>query len=324
MSHVRLLLRRPMGEDEFWRLVDVLEGSSDEDAVARLVEALRAQGRRRAVAFAERLAVVLHDLDREVLATRPVRWSDDDEDDDPIPLSDDSFLYLRADVVAHGREMVAAVLADPDVLLEHRWDDGEALLYAADEAAGREIETRVSYETGSNAAHWSARYEADDVPFVPPVVALSVADLSQPVEVETHGADGSHRQEVTYLPPDWLHRRTEAAVQTGLGEAVGDVAVLPEDSADAWLEVRLGLGTRWDLTPRVEPGAAQEWGEGTVTRVQVELPGDEVAALPRADQTTLLLSAAATCVLAVLPPDHGARPRLQDVAAAGRPLLPGS
>ncbi len=323
MSPVRLL-RRPLREDEFWRLVDVLEGSSDEDAVARLVEALRARGRRTAVAFAERLAIVLHDLDREVLANRPVRWSDDQEDDDPIPLSDDSFLYLRADVVAHGREMVARVLADPDVLLLHRWDDGEALLYAADEAAGRDIETRVSYETGANEAHWSPRDTADDGPFVPPVVVVSVADLAQPIEVEMHGADGSHRQEVTYLPPDWLHRRTETAVQTGLREAVGDVAVLPADSADAWLEVRLAIGTRWALDPRVEAGAAREWGDGRVTRVHVELVGDQVSTLARTDQATLLLSMAATCVLAVLPPGHGARARLQDVAAAGRPLLPGS
>ncbi|MFC8190108.1 DUF4240 domain-containing protein [Cellulomonas sp. NPDC057328] len=318
------LLRRPLREDEFWRLIDVLGGSSDDEAVERLTEALRARGRRTAIAFAERLAIVLHDLDREVLADQPVRWSDDDEDDDPIPLSDDSFLYLRADVVARGREMVERVLADPEVLLQHRWDDGEALLYAADEAAGRDIETRVSYETGSNEAHWSRRDVADDDPFVPPVVAVSVADLSQPVEVETHGADGSHRQEVTYLPPDWLHRRTETAVHTGLREAVGDVAVLPQDSPDAWLEVRLGLGTRWDLAPRVESGAAQAWGDGTVTRVHVELPGDEVSALPRTDHVTLLLSVAATCVLAVLPPGHEARPRLQGVATAGRPLLPGS
>ncbi|MEV6596600.1 DUF4240 domain-containing protein [Actinoplanes sp. NPDC051346] len=54
-------------------------------------------------------------------------WFDDPEDEAPIPLSDDSFLYLRAGIVANGKAVVERVLADPAVLLTRRWDDGEAL-----------------------------------------------------------------------------------------------------------------------------------------------------------------------------------------------------
>lgn len=62
----------------------------------------------------------------------------------PDPLSDDSFPYLRADIVAKGKDVVQQLLADPAMLLTRSWDDGEALLYAADEAADDEIETKFS------------------------------------------------------------------------------------------------------------------------------------------------------------------------------------
>ena len=57
-------------------------------------------------------------------------------------------------MVAAGRHEVAAVLADPLHLRTRLWDDGEALLYVADGAAGEDVATAVSYETGSNVAHW--------------------------------------------------------------------------------------------------------------------------------------------------------------------------
>src|SRR3954453_18954647 len=97
---VMRLLRRPMAENDFWKLIAVMNGDVDEDAVARLSEALSSRRRRDVVAFQERLALALFELDRRELARQPVRFTDDPPDEDPIPLSDDVFLYLRAGIVA--------------------------------------------------------------------------------------------------------------------------------------------------------------------------------------------------------------------------------
>jgi hypothetical protein len=143
-----------MGEDEFWTLIDLAGGS-----VGGL-DALRAElgrlKRRDVVRFQERLAQVLFDLDREVLARQPVCFDDDEDDEDPpLPLSDDSFLYLRCGLVLRGRDTVTAVLAEPAILATGRWPDGEELLYLADEVVDDDIDTKYDYETGSNEAHWT-------------------------------------------------------------------------------------------------------------------------------------------------------------------------
>lgn len=150
-----LTAAQALPEEEFWELIDVLGGSSDPEAVQRLTSVLRARGEDTTRRFAERLAERLHHLDREALFRRPVRWSDDPPWMRSIPLSADTFLYLRADIVARGRETYEAVLADPAVLDSRVWDDGEALLRVADQAAGKRLETQYSYETGSNDEHWS-------------------------------------------------------------------------------------------------------------------------------------------------------------------------
>lgn len=143
-----------MSLDEFWELIGVLEGASDEAAMDRLASALRARGDNSAEAFAERLAERLYRLDTERHFRQQVRWSDA-PGAAPIPLSEDTFLYLRAGVVARGKATYEAVLADPARLSSGLWDDGEFLLTAANDAAGEVIETAFSYETGSNEQRWS-------------------------------------------------------------------------------------------------------------------------------------------------------------------------
>lgn len=179
-----------MPEDEFWRFIAVPDRSTDADAVERLTAALRAGGRRKAVGFAERLAATLYELDREVSCHQPVRWFDEPADEPPIPLSDDSFLYLRAAVVAQGRAVLERVLADPAALLTRPWDDGEALLYAAEDAAGGEIETKFSYETGSDEEHWS-RDDVDPETHETPIVAVLLSDLSHPIVEGAAAAGGT-------------------------------------------------------------------------------------------------------------------------------------
>jgi hypothetical protein len=85
------LPRRTMPADEFWTLIEQLDGSVGEEAIERLVTALGAGGKRTAIGFAERLAATLYGLDREVLFRQEVRWTDA-LDDAPIPLTDDGFL----------------------------------------------------------------------------------------------------------------------------------------------------------------------------------------------------------------------------------------
>jgi len=140
-----------MDDGAFWALIAVMGERTDEDAVQRLTAALQARGSKAARPFAERLVRVLYDLDREVLFRQPVRFDDEepeglaDADVEPIPLSDDSFLYLRAGIVARGRSVHEQVLADPEVLQRGTWPECEELLYVADEVAGVEIGTKISY-----------------------------------------------------------------------------------------------------------------------------------------------------------------------------------
>jgi len=311
------LFRRVLPEDEFWQLISLLQGSAREEAVGRLTDELRAGGRRQAAAFAERLAATLHDLDREALFRQPVRWSDDPEDAEPIPLSDDTFLSLRAAVVAQGKAVVDEVLADPAALRKRRWDDGEALLYAAEEAVGKEIATKHSYETGSNAEHWSPA----DLPAGPrPLVAVLLSDLLQPIEAY---ADEAMTVELAFhawplwFPMDVLEAasdRVDALVRAGGG--------LPASPAAEQIQISVGMGDAWQVVPDIEWDATDDTGMGQVVKVEVRMPQDRVRAWNRADQQAALLSLIASCCLAVLPERHGSRPGLRDAAAEGAHLLP--
>ncbi|MFN8074318.1 MAG: DUF4240 domain-containing protein [Kineosporiaceae bacterium] len=147
-------VHRSMGEDQFWALIAQMHGDADQAGVASLVHALDRLPAPEVAAFQERLASVLFDLDRRDLCERTVRFEGDDPGSPLIPLMDDSFLYLRAGLVARGRDTVAAVLANPRLLDEGEWPEGESLLYVAEDVLGGRIETEVSYETGSNEAQW--------------------------------------------------------------------------------------------------------------------------------------------------------------------------
>ena len=69
-----MLIAHPLlPEDEFWSFIALLEGAVDDDGIERLTDALDQAGAATAVAFAERLAAVLFDLDREALVDQPVR-----------------------------------------------------------------------------------------------------------------------------------------------------------------------------------------------------------------------------------------------------------
>ncbi len=316
-----------MSPDEFWTLIDLLDGGTGDADLERLTGALRALGRRRARAFQERLAQVLFDLDREVIADQPVRYVDQEPDDEPIPMSDDAFLYVRAEVVARGRAAYEAVLADPTELVRSLWTgEAEGLLYAADEVAGDDVDTRVSYETASNTRHWSPPVEPEreawDVG--PRPVVVDCRDLSRPLTGERPLPDGTSVPIVQYGQPGWLRYEESYELTVALSRPVAVHGGLPPDVGAASLDVRIDVGDRWSPTPAVGPPTVDEEADrGTVRPVTVAVPHEVGASWTADERRRALLALGASCVLAVLPAEHGAVDELRALHRAGADLLPG-
>lgn len=151
-----------LSNGQFWELIRLLQGRVTDASLERLKRELATRPPSQIIGFADRLAEALHRLDRRELARQPVRHLDGGgASHQPIPLSDDAFLYARCAVVAAGEEMYRRVDSDP-ASFAGAWDlhDAESLLYAAEEVyeevTGEEWdhEEPVSYESGSNKAGW--------------------------------------------------------------------------------------------------------------------------------------------------------------------------
>lgn len=151
----------PLDAKRFWELIDILE--RDASNASALMSAVSALPPDDIVGFAEALADALFALDRP-------EFTDDPDDADQIPMSEDVFLHFRCSVVAGGRAAFERVL-DEGVLRERDWEDdgaGEQLLSVApvafERATGREWDhaTHVSYETGSNREAWGTRRSLQD------------------------------------------------------------------------------------------------------------------------------------------------------------------
>ncbi|MEI4273452.1 DUF4240 domain-containing protein [Klenkia sp. LSe6-5] len=297
----------PLPEDEFWQLIALLDGQPVGEPVLRLTAELERRGPRTSRAFAERLALVLFELDREALADRTIRWADA-PDEPPIPLSDDSFLYLRAAVVAAGRDAVAAAIADPTSLERRPWDDGEELLYVAGDH-----ETSVSYETGSNEAHWSPRPAYDEHGRQP--VALLVKDATETVE----GWEPDGTPMVMELFARWVDDEVTWQVVGDLCSAVTEGGGLPEPDLDQ-LVVTIRFADEPDSGTAVAPRVQDEFG-GLVTEGTRTFPRATGVAWTGADVATALRALGAEVLLACLPDDHGGRPALDSWATTGRHLL---
>ncbi|MFM6850063.1 MAG: DUF4240 domain-containing protein [Terrabacter sp.] len=308
------LLRRAMREDEFWDLIDLMEGEADEAAVARLGSALEQAGKRRARAFQERLATVLHDLDREVLATQPVRFEDEDEDDELIPLSDDTFLYLRAGIVTRGRDVVASVIAQPDLLAAGRWPECEELLYVAEEVVDDDIDTKVSYESASNEAHWSPRESGPEPGWSPPAVLVEGHDLDEPLEGERVGADGSTEPLVAFMPPSYLPLQAFFDASHAVDDVVKRHGGIPEDFGAPVLLAAVEFAAEAG-EPTVGPGRSDLFDEDVI-RSSVRVTHVEARAWPKSERRSRILALAAQATLQGLPAGHPARPELEALAGA--------
>lgn len=142
-----------MNENAFWQLIEACSPSVPDPEGDELAAALTAHLMNgpvhEVVGFAEQLSWALYRLDRK-------EYGDG--------LSGDQFLYTRAAVVAAGREEFERVLRDPERFTPYA--DGlvwaEALLYVPDHTYEHltgdawDRGTRYSYESGSNAAGWTA------------------------------------------------------------------------------------------------------------------------------------------------------------------------
>lgn len=151
-----------MPEAEFWELIEVLDGGDTEDDFVRLSEVLSGRPVEDLVAFDARLTLSLYALDDEC---RLLRY----RDDDPYGMgfvSDDVFLYARADVVCLGKDAWDSAIADSRLPVRMSDGIGELLLYVAldasvaqgmEEYAIWDLEAErysLSYESGSNPSGW--------------------------------------------------------------------------------------------------------------------------------------------------------------------------
>ncbi|MER7009617.1 DUF4240 domain-containing protein [Dactylosporangium sp. NPDC000555] len=311
------LLRRPMAENDFWKLIAVMNGDVDEEAVARLTEALSGRRRRDVIAFQERLALALFELDRQELARQPVRFTDDPPDEDPIPLSDDVFLYLRAGIVARGRAVWQAVLAEPSLLAADTWDECEDLLYVADEVTGDDIDTKVSYETGSNERYWPVSGEPDREPWDRGhrLVYVECRDLANPIHGENIHADGSTEPFVSYLPPKYVPWNLVEELVMMFSKVVTLNGGLPAEVGAVQLVVTIDFGDDQQLEPVVgEPAEDDEYHVGMVRPVHVTVDAAEARHWTTDVKRSQLSMLTALCVLAALPEQHPARPDLMRIA----------
>jgi hypothetical protein len=143
-----------MDEPAFWTLIHLVDPETVEDDEYEAVEPLIDELANRSVAeienFEEHLAQRLYALDGRRYAEQAGESSN----------SGDGFLYARCFVVAHGEAHYRRVLADPTLMPKSSAEWCEALITVGPTALERatggtgEIETSVSYETGSNQAQW--------------------------------------------------------------------------------------------------------------------------------------------------------------------------
>lgn len=143
-----------MTESDYWALIEridneALRAGDEETALEPLEDSLRELSDDALRQFQEHLAQSLFKLDGKVYADNAGKSGQ----------SGDGFLYSRCFVVGCGRSTFDATLADP-ILMPKSLDHWlESILYCAvevlaDRLDDAEIETTVSYETGSNEAQW--------------------------------------------------------------------------------------------------------------------------------------------------------------------------
>lgn len=156
--------KRMMPAGDFWALIGLLDWSKTGDdaaVLAPLVGALTKLTKPSLKHFAERLAYCLYALDTRAHAQCIGSESYVDEESH---FSSDLFLYTRCAVVANGKGVYEAALANPQCMPKDL--EFEALLGAARSAWEAKMDSDFDYETGcryesfSNLAGWAKEVAA--------------------------------------------------------------------------------------------------------------------------------------------------------------------
>jgi hypothetical protein len=150
--------------DDFWKLIAQVDhrllhrgDGYDEAALRPLIDALAVLEKPELQSFQDHLAQALYGLDGRA-------YFDASAD---AAGTDDSFLHVRCFVVAMGQETYQRTLRDPRLMPKTIGQWCEPLLYAAQSAwrqeTGKDVDfdTKVSFESGSNGALWSAEKDND-------------------------------------------------------------------------------------------------------------------------------------------------------------------
>lgn len=310
-----------MPEVRFWGLIAVMGGQADDDAVARLAQALLPYPRKDVIAFQEQLARVLYTLDREELADQPVRFTGDSPCGNPTPLNDDTFLYLRAGIVASGRDRYLAVLADPSLLASGEWDECEKLLYVAEGIIGDAIDTTVPYETGSNEQFWPLRPEpacGERYQDGPGTVRVDLRDLSEPIEGGGVHPDGLTDYFQYYPPPEYIDSDLVSELSTTFANLIAANGGLSTELAVEHVVVVIEFGPSWRLQPLVsEPIEDRFLDLGTIREVCIGACSDVAQMWSYQILRKALFALAARCLLSILPEGHAALPDLQRIYQQG-------
>lgn len=167
----------PMSEAVFWELVSLFnwKKTGDDDAVLRpAVTALSRMSVEDITAFDDLLAEKLYALDTREICRATYRGELDPDDGDAYVSADD-FLYARCVIVANGKELYEAALANP--LEVPQGMEFESLLHVARSAYEKKLGgeydhmTPISWESFSNQEGWKktgatrpGRYTGDDMP----------------------------------------------------------------------------------------------------------------------------------------------------------------
>lgn len=305
----------PLPTTEFWALIDTLAGHTDPRAIDQLTTALRTAGHDTAVAFQHRLATTLRNLDHPDLAHQPIRWNDD-PDGTHITLTADTFLSLRAAIIAAGQQATTGALTDPATVTHRTWDDGELLLTAAEHAAGYPIDT-VDYETGTNTDHWPTHSHDPDQHH--PLAVLHLHDLTNAIPMLAFDSD--EPGEPLILPPPRIPFDLVLDLGDELDHAVRGGGI-PTHLDVAQLQAHLTFDDHWNLTPTIDARVDDDVLTRPVARAHVALDTDDAQTWTRQQTRTALLAAAASALLTLLPADHAGRATLEHAAAAGTDLLP--
>jgi hypothetical protein len=162
---VAIVEANAMPSDEFWQYIELLDGTNSPEGYTRLETELAKADLATVIAFDARLTLALHALDSDCRA----EWYRLNEPAQFGFVSDDGFLYARADTVSAGRatwEEAVATQTLPWGGADPLTGTGEFLLYVGlaaaelqgvtfDEYLDRRVErVPLSYETGSNPLGW--------------------------------------------------------------------------------------------------------------------------------------------------------------------------